>query len=44
MMEMVEGIMVLWDGANLFVKSTKKQIEVPKKFNFPPIPFDGQLS
>jgi hypothetical protein len=41
MMEKYDGIRCYWNGKNLLINGMK--MTVPPKYNFPSIPFEGEL-
>jgi hypothetical protein len=43
MMEKFDGIRVFWDGKRLQSKKLKFKIDVPSQYNFPTVPFEGEL-
>jgi hypothetical protein len=43
MMEKFDGVGVFWDGQNLFTKSSRIPIQIPRDIHFPSIPFEGEL-
>jgi hypothetical protein len=42
-MEKYEGIRVYWDGKRMHYQNSKKTLDVPTGYGFPPVPFEGQL-
>ena len=43
MMEKYDGVRVYWDGSRLHSKHPSVVLDIPKRLNFPNIPFEGEL-